>query len=563
MTAPEPTAQQSPGQGRVRSAERDIVALGIAAAAIIMFVGTGSAVVPSVIRALAGYGIGPDIALVNALVLNVALVIFGWRRYNELREEVAERRQAEEQARLLAETDPLTGTLNRRSFGRALQQLVEAGDGGASNAAIMMIDLDNFKQVNDRRGHGIGDLILVDCARRIAATLPPGALLSRIGGDEFACAMQVDPARPESIDRIAASLIEVIGQPFEVQGLSIEITASIGITRADVLRQSNKASGDAQHMLDRADVAMYHAKRQGRNSYFWFEEFMADEMRFRERIEEGMRRGLDRGEFVPYYERQIDVTTGQVTGFEMLARWHSPEFGLVLPDVFIPIAEEVGLISDLSERLIASALEDAREWAPHLTLAVNISPIQLRDPWFSQRLLKLLVSANFPPSRLEVEITESCIHEDIVQVRSLIASLKNQGVRVSLDDFGTGYSSISQLHQLPFDRIKIDRSFVSDIDRSEDNAAIVHSIAMLGKGLGLPITAEGIETSAVLEQLRGYGELRGQGYLYGKPRSAKDTHAWLEEMGLLRAAGESDITRDREEATDPAQDGETRRAAGA
>lgn len=498
-----------------------------------MFVGTGSAVVPVVIRSLEGYGIGPDIALVNALLLNVALIIFGWRRYKELCVEVAERRRAEEQARTLAETDPLTGTLNRRSFGLALRELVETQDGLPSNAAIMMIDLDNFKQVNDRKGHGVGDLILVECARRIAAALPPGALLSRIGGDEFACAMTFDPARPEMIDAVAARLIEAIGEPFAMEGCTIAITASVGLTRADALRHAGQHPLDAQHMLDMADVAMYYAKRQGRNSYFWFEEFMADEMRFRERIETGMRRGLERREFVPFYERQIDVATGDLTGFEMLARWDSPEFGMVLPDLFIPIAEEAGLISELSEQLIATALDDARHWAPHLTLAVNISPVQLRDPWFAQRLLKLLVSANFPPGRLEVEITESCVHEDIVQVRSLIASLKNQGVRVSLDDFGTGYSSISQLHQLPFDRIKIDRSFVSDIDRSEDSAAIVHSIALLGKGLGLPITAEGIETDAVLELLRSYGELRGQGYLYGKPRSAGDTHAWLAEMGLL------------------------------
>jgi len=417
--------QHSPRRGRILSAEWDIVALGIAVADIIMFVGTRSTVVPSVIRARSGYGIGPDITLVNALVLNIALIIFGWRRYTELRDEVAERRRAEEQARLLAETDPLTGTLNRRSFGLALQELVETTDGGSSNAAIMMIDLDNFKQVNDRRGQGIGDLILVECARRIAATLPPGALLSRIGGEEFACAMQVDPARPESIDRIAARLVEAITEQFEVEGLSIEITASIGITRADLLHQAQNGALDARHILDRADVAMYHAKRHGRNSYFWLEEFMADEMRFRERIEEGMQRRLDRGEFMPFYKRQIDVATGQVTGFEVLARWQSPEFGLVLPDVFISIAEEVGLISDLSEQLIAAALQDARQWAPHLTLAVNISPIQLRDPWFSQRLLKLLVSANFPPNRLEVEITESWVHEYIVKVDSLIASLKN------------------------------------------------------------------------------------------------------------------------------------------
>jgi diguanylate cyclase (GGDEF)-like protein len=565
MTAPAQDALHPQSQGRAGNAERDIVALGIAIAAIIMFVGTGSAVVPPVIRALAGYGIGPDSALVNALLLNIALIIFGWRRYKELREEVTERRRAEEQARTLAETDPLTGTLNRRSFGLALHELVAnpdvISDRGSSNAAIMMIDLDNFKQVNDRRGHGIGDVILVECAQRLAAALPAGALLSRIGGDEFACAMRFDPARPETIDTVAASLIEAIGKPFTVQGFNIEITASIGITRADALRHAQDGPIDAQRMLDLADVAMYHAKRQGRNSYFWFEEFMADEMRFRERIEAGLRHGLERGEFVPYYERQIDVATGQLTGFEMLARWNSPEFGLVLPDLFIPIAEEVGLISELSEQLIVAALEDARQWAPHLTLAVNISPLQFRDPWFSQRLLKLLVSANFPPSRLEVEITESCMHEDIVQVRSLIASLKNQGVRVSLDDFGTGYNSLGQLSQLSFDRIKIDRSFVSDIDRSEDNAAIVKSIAMLGKGLGLPITVEGIETTAVLDHLRAYGELRGQGYLYGKPRSASDTHAWLAELGLLGPSADADIGKDRRQPSAKPQDDDEKRTA--
>ncbi len=561
MKAPAPDAQNSRNGGRVRAAERDILALGIAAAAIIMFVGTGSAVVPSVIRAFAGYGIGPDSALVNALVLNVALIIFGWRRYNELSSEVAERRRAEQQARTLAETDPLTGTLNRRSFGLALHDLIANSDQGSSNAAIMMIDLDNFKQVNDRRGHGIGDLILVECAQRIAAAVPTGALVSRVGGDEFACAMSFDPARPEAIDTVAASLVEAISQPIAVQGFKVEITASIGITRADVLCHAQDGQIDAQHMLDMADVAMYHAKRQGRNSYFWFEEFMADELRFRERIEAGMRSGLEKGEFVPYYERQIDVATGQLTGFEMLARWDSPEFGLVLPDLFIPIAEEVGLITELSEQLIAAALEDARQWAPHLTLAVNISPVQLRDQWFSQRLLKLLVSANFPPGRLEIEITESCVHEDIVQVCSLIASLRNQGVRVSLDDFGTGFNSLGQLSQLNFDRIKIDRSFVSDIDRSEDNAAIVESIAMLGKGLGLPITAEGIESHAVLEQLRGYGELRGQGYLYGKPSSASDTRAWLDELGLLGTAGDADIGKDQPQIADQPQGGDTQRAA--
>lgn len=431
MTAPKPT-EHSRGTrkpGRLQAADRDIVALGIAAAAIIMFVGTGSAVVPAVIAAFAGYGIGPDIALVNALLLNVALIIFGWRRYSELQTEVAERRCAEAHARTLAETDPLTGTLNRRSFSHAIQERVDEAASTSRSTAIMMIDLDNFKRVNDRRGHGIGDLLLVECARRIGAAIPGDALLARIGGDEFAFAISFDKTKPEFVDAIAARIVRTLSEPFNVQGMGIEITASIGITRADVLKRPHGGAIDAHHMLDMADVAMYHAKRNGRNSYFWFEEFMADEMRFRERIESGMRRGIENGEFVPFYERQIDVATGELVGFEMLARWNSSEFCLLVPDMFIPIAEEIGLISELSEQLIAAALEDARHWAPHLTLAVNISPVQLRDPWFSQRLLKLLVEANFPPARLEIEITESCMHEDIVQVRSLRAHLR-------LVDFG-------------------------------------------------------------------------------------------------------------------------------
>jgi len=244
---------------------------------------------------------------------------------------------------------------------------------------------------------------------------------------------------------------------------------------------------------------------------------------------------------VPFYERQIDLQTGELTGFEMLARWDSPTFGVVAPDIFIPIAEDIGAIADLSESVIAQALEDAKNWDPRLTLSVNISPLQLRDPWFAQKLLKLLVEANFPANRLEIEITESCLHQNVNQVRSLITSLKNQGIRVSLDDFGTGYSSLAQLRHLPFDRIKIDRSFVSSLVDNPDNAAIVHSIAMLGKGLNLPITAEGIESGAVLEHLLQYGELKGQGYLYGHPRPAHDLSEWLAEQD--KATHQPDIPR--------------------
>lgn len=523
------------GQARLNQADRDLVTLGIAIAAIILFVGTGGAVVPKAVASLAGYGVGPDKALVNALLLNIALIIFGWRRHRQLSEEIAQRREAEEKARRLAETDPLTGCLNRRSFGRALETMMTAAADKGRSVAIMMIDLDNFKKINDFWGHSAGDKVLVESARQIGAILPEEAAMARIGGDEFACAVTFDTARPEMVDHFAVAIVETIAKLSAEDEISKDVTASVGITRTDTaLRPGNKVC-DAGYLLDMADLAMYHAKRQGRNSYFWFEDSMADEKRLRKEIETGIRKGIVAGEFVPFYEQQIDVQSGELTGFEMLARWKSPAFGVVKPDIFIPIAEDIGVIGQLSENLIAMALEDAKQWDPKLTLAVNISALQLRDPWFSQKLLKLLVEANFPPNRLEIEITESCIHENISLARSLITSLKNQGIRVSLDDFGTGYSSLTQLRSLPFDRIKIDRSFVTSLAQSESDAAIVDSIAMLGKGLGLPITAEGIETHDILERLRPYGEIKGQGYFYGQPKSAIDTQQWLAEQGLLIA----------------------------
>jgi EAL domain-containing protein (putative c-di-GMP-specific phosphodiesterase class I) len=250
---------------------------------------------------------------------------------------------------------------------------------------------------------------------------------------------------------------------------------------------------------------------------------MVSELRFRIALECGLRRGIGACEFVPFYEQQIDIQTGKLVGFEMLARWKSPEFGVVSPEMFIPLAEDLGVIGELSESLIRMALEDARGWDPELTLSVNISPIQLRDPWFAQKVLRLLTEAGFPPQRFEIEITESCLHENVAVVRSIITSLKNQGVKVSLDDFGTGYSSLAQLRALPFDRLKIDRSFVSELASEGANSELVAAIVSLARGLGLPIVAEGIENGEALEVLQQLGELKGQGYLYGRPEDAAAT----------------------------------------
>lgn len=515
-------------RGHLRSAERDLVALGIATAAMLLFVGTGGSVIPQVLNAWSGKGNGPDGLLVNALLLNIALIIFGWRRYNELRREVNERRRAEAQALQLAQTDALTGCLNRRRIGSATAALVASARTQGRAVATLMLDLDKFKQVNDLSGHMAGDSVLVEVAGRLREILPEGALLARLGGDEFACSIEYDPRHPDQVDRLAARIIEQVARPIRIDGNDAYITASVGIASTE-----HTPEADDQLLLHHADIAMYHSKQRGRNRYFWFEASMESELRFRNELETGIRRGIAAGEFSPYYQQQIDLETGELVGFEMLARWHSPQLGSVSPEIFIPIAEEIGVIAELSELLIRRALEDAKEWDESLSLAVNISPIQLRDPWFAQKLLRMLVESGFPPHRLDIEITESCLHENIGIVRSVITSLKNQGVHISLDDFGTGYSSLAQLRSLPFDQLKIDRSFVRELAEEGCDPKLIQAIVSLGKGLDLPITAEGIESSNVLQSLQSMGKMKGQGFLYGRPEDARATRARLAERNML------------------------------
>ncbi len=513
--------------------QRDVITLGIAIAAIILFIGTGGTVMPQIVRSWMGVGNPPDILLTNALLLNIALLIFGWRRYKDLNREVNVRRRAEAQARELAERDPMTGFLNRRSGPLAIEVLRDETRERGQEIAVFLIDLDNFKQINDLNGHGAGDNVLVTIAERIAAELPQGSLRIRIGGDEFACAVPFDYQLKDRMEALADKLVRTASAPVDHNGIQLEVTISLGIAHT-----ATDAEGalSAEKLIHRADIAMYHAKKRGRNRYFWFERQMEDELRFRHELETGIREGLEAGEFVPYYEQQIDLETGELVGFEMLARWHSSKFGLVGPDIFISIAEDIDVIGPLSESLIRQALEDAKEWDPSLTLSVNISPIQLRDPWFAQKLLQLLLEKGFPPKRLEIEITESCLHENIGAVRSIVTSLKNQGIRISLDDFGTGYSSLSQLRSLPFDRLKIDRSFVTEIGAEDTNSELVRAIVSLGKGLSLPVTAEGIENPKVLRAFEGLGEIKGQGYLYGRPEDAHKTRDRLAKLGLLTAS---------------------------
>ena len=525
----------------VAPARQEIVTLAIALAAIILFVGTAGSVVPMLLRAWQGMAVGPEAVLSNALLLNIALILLGWRHYKALNSELEERRRSEEEARRLADIDHLTGCLNRRSFSEMLDRMLQNDCTDGRALAAIVVDLDNFKLVNDLNGHAAGDLVLTSTAQRIQRLLPAGGKLARLGGDEFVCVVPYHPNAPDRIEFLAVRMIEQVAVPVAQDGVSIDVTISIGIASSVHLNDGSEAPASAQRLMHKADIAMYHAKKQGKNRFYWFETPMENELRFRNELEAGIRRGIQNGEFVPYYEQQIDLETNQIVGFEMLARWESPEMGLLGPDIFIPIAEEIGVISELSEGLIEQAFEDAKGWDPELTLSVNISPVQMRDPWFAQKILKLLVKHRFPPHRLDIEITETCLHENIGMVRSMITSLRNQGVHVSLDDFGTGYSSLSQLRTLPFDRLKIDRSFISELKQEDCNDKLVEAIISMSDGLKMPITAEGIENEQVLNALKRWGKMKGQGYHYGRPEPADKVRERLQEAGRLPAKIDGDV----------------------
>ena len=285
-----------------------------------------------------------------------------------------------------------------------------------------------------------------------------------------------------------------------------------------------------------ADIAMYSAKKGGRNRLAWFDQSMERELQVRNELENGLRVAIPRQEIVPYFEQQIDLSTGRLHGFEVLARWEHPLRGLISPELFIPIAEETGMIADLSMSIMRQAFAAARDWDPALTVSINVSPWQLRDAWLAQKIIKTLTETGFPANRLEIEITESALFDNLALAQSIVGSLKNQGVRLALDDFGTGYSSLAHLRALPFDRIKIDKSFVSSINDSADSAAIVNAIARLGESLNMPVTAEGVEDAAIEERLRAIGCTKAQGWYYGKPLSAHGVRRLLSERRLLAPA---------------------------
>jgi diguanylate cyclase (GGDEF)-like protein len=513
-------------------------------AALAMFVFIGGSVATQMVRQYVSQDAATDQAMVSALLLNIALILLIWRRTTALSDEVDVYRQAEVRAKHLAITDPLTNLFNRRAIKEKTAELTTRASRRGKSAAFLMIDLDGFKKINDLYGHDSGDQLLREVADRMRDTVPPSSVLARLGGDEFGICMVFEPEFPETVDRVAEDLIEALARPITIGDTDHSITASIGISRPEIDCDS------IDMLIRRADIALYSAKKNGRNGFCWFENGMEVELRTRNSLEADIRAAIPNDEFVPYFEQQIDLQTGELAGFEMLARWVSPVRGLIPPDEFIPVAEDTGMIGDLSLSIIRKAMLEAKSWDPALTISVNISPVQLKDPWLAQKIVKLLVETGFPANRLEVEITESSLFKNLSLAQSIVGSLKNQGIQIALDDFGTGYSSLAHLRALPFDRIKIDRSFVSTMLENPESAAIVNAIAGLGSSLAVPITAEGIEDQALVDKLRELGCTKGQGWYYGQPLSIEAARKMLAEKNMLLSRKTANLAERDEPAID-------------
>ena len=501
-----------------------------------LFVYLGGSVGGQLARKYAGSVGSTDQAMVSALLLNIALILLIWRRTTNLSSEVDVYRKAEVRAKHLAITDPLTNLFNRRAIREKTAELSTRASRRGKSAAFLMLDLDGFKKINDLYGHDVGDQLLREMADRMRETAPQSSILSRLGGDEFGICMVFEPEFPETVDRVAEDLIEALARTVTIGDIDHSLTASIGIARPEIDCDS------IDMLIRRSDIALYAAKKNGRNGFCWFENGMEVELRTRNSLEADIRAAIPNGEFVPYFEQQIDLATGELAGFEMLARWVSPVRGLISPDEFIPVAEETGMIGDLSLSIIRKAMLEAKHWDPRLTISVNISPVQLKDPWLAQKIVKLLVETGFPANRLEVEITESSLFKNLSLAQSIVGSLKNQGIKIALDDFGTGYSSLAHLRALPFDRIKIDRSFVSTMLENPESLAIVSAITGLGASLSVPITAEGIEDEALIEKLHSLGCSKGQGWFYGQPLAVDQVNALLADKGLLLARKSSNLS---------------------
>ncbi|MEP9351516.1 EAL domain-containing protein [Xanthobacter sp. KR7-225] len=477
------------------------------------------------------------LGLVGSFALTAVLVL----RSRQLKREIALRRQAEAAVQDLSRYDALTGVANRQMFREELSRHLDFARTHGTRLAVLVVDIDHFLSVNDLLGHGGGDRILRAFSDRVRSVLRLQDVLARQGSDEFAILFPLtDGAGIEDIFRISERILTAARQPFpDESGATTGITVSIGIAKFP------RDGADESELLQHAEAAMFQAKAAGRNRYVLFDGALDARRRQRLELEAEIRTALVNDEIVAHYQPLVSLSSLNPVGFEALARWQHPRRGLLGPYEFVPIIQDLGLNDVLLRRMITLVCQDTRDWPDHLTIAINSSPPQLVEKGFAQSILDLLDEHDFPPRRLEVEITETALLIDFDAARRSIAALKAKGVRVSLDDFGTGYSSLTHLHQLPFDKMKIDASFTRGIGEDSQIRKIIASMIGLGHALRLVTVAEGVETREQAEWLRSRGCELAQGFAFARPMPPQEAERLIgggpiSIAGAPTAAGRSD-----------------------
>ena len=463
---------------------------------------------------------GLAVLILFAMAMPMTMV---WRKSKQ--RELAERRLQD-----MAHRDPLTRLANRTHFRERLGKALSAAAAGEQVTALFWLDLDRFKTINDALGHPIGDALLCQVAARLKHSLGEGNTVARLGGDEFAL-IQTDCSGEEEASRLAEKLIKVLAVPFDVEGHHVVIGVSIGIVFAP------RDGQGVDDLLKKADIALYRAKDSGRSTYRFFKPDMEARSVVRHSLEEDLRLAINNGKLRLHYQPQVSLTSGRIVGFEALLRWYHPRFGHMPPHEVVGLAEETGLIMPLGFWALKQATVDATTWPEDVSVSVNISAVQFRHTNLVDLVGDALNMSGLAPDRLDLEITESILMEDGRNTVNKLRKLRRLGIHLAMDDFGTGYSSLNRLRHLPFDRLKVDRSFVSELGGNREDAAIVHAIITLGKSLGMQVIAEGVETDAQLAQLHGENCDIGQGYYFGRPVPASEIGRQLGQYNPIGALG--------------------------
>jgi diguanylate cyclase (GGDEF)-like protein/PAS domain S-box-containing protein len=441
----------------------------------------------------------------------------GWRGVGS---DITQARRARDELARLANFDALTGLANRHQFSSELNRLAHDPATPHRPCALLFLDLDNFKNINDSLGHAVGDQLLRRVGARLKSCLVEGDMLVRLGGDEFAL-LSWHYATHEAVAALAERLLVLLAEPCKLDDAMVEVRASIGLALAP------RDGRDPQALLQCADLALYAAKAAGRNTYRFFDQQMAESARARVRLQHELGQALTANQFVLYYQPQLKLDTGEVVGFEALVRWQHSERGLIGPGEFIAVAEETGQIVPLGNWVLMEACRTAAQWPSHLRVAVNLSAVQFRSSAVFDLVDEALAGSGLAPERLELEITESALIEDHDGAQATLVALRSRGVRVALDDFGTGYSSLAYLKRFPMDKLKIDGMFVRSLGSDQDAQAVVTAIISLAKALRLDTTAEGIETPEQLAMLRALGCDDIQGFLISRPMPGNQVAPFL------------------------------------